>query len=72
VNFQNEQRPEKGVFVIVAILVCGIISAVDGGNSAVDTVTGCVILAGSGWATWKVGRWLWIRFATQRVESMLR
>ena len=70
-NFQETKRPEISAFMLVAILVGGILSALGGGD-LVNFVTGCVLIGGGCWATGQVGRWLWWRFTTQRVDAMLR
>jgi hypothetical protein len=50
VNFQETKRPEISAFMLVAILVGGILSALGGGD-LVNFVTGCVLIGGGCWAT---------------------
>lgn len=70
-NYQDVQRPDAGAFIVVAILIGGILSAMGGGD-LVNGITGCILIGGGAWSMWKVGRWMWWRFATQRVESAFR
>jgi hypothetical protein len=68
-NYQDK-RPELSVFALAILFVLAIMSQF--GGEWWQVPAGCILLGGGAWATWKVGRWGWWRYAQRGGYEMIR
>ena len=69
-DYDKKTTPSMAEIALALIFVLCL--AVVWGGASWQMPCGCVVLGSGAWASWKVGRWVWWRFAPTNAAGAMR